>query len=81
LEAEIVLVFNTRKQAEAVAKAVSPDNRKIPPHLKIKTVVEGNRVRSIVKCKGKFESFLATIDDLLMCAQAADKSITAIRSK
>jgi hypothetical protein len=65
LQAKIQLSYRDEKTAEAIAKAVSPDNFKTPDGLKINTVKEKNKVITEVECDGKLATFTATIDDLL----------------
>jgi tRNA threonylcarbamoyladenosine modification (KEOPS) complex Pcc1 subunit len=78
LEATVTLEYPNEKVAEAIAKAVSPDNFKTPSGLKILTVREGNKVVTEIKCDGKLATFTATIDDLLFSASTAEKTLEAI---
>ena len=64
--------------AEAVASAVSPDNFKTPPGLKVKTIRKNTMVVTKIKFEGKLSTFTATIDDLLFCASTAEKTLCAI---
>jgi hypothetical protein len=75
LEAEITLKYDNAKDAEAVAKAVSPDNFKAPPSLSIETTSKGNKVVTYIKCKRKIPTLIATIDDLLFCVSTAEKTL------
>jgi hypothetical protein len=75
LEAEITLEYDDAKDAEAVEKAVSPDNFKAPPSLSIETTSKGNKVVTYIKCKRKIPTFTATIDDLLFCVSTAEKTL------
>ena len=75
MEAEVILEYKSEKTAEAIAHAISPDNFKTPTSLSIRTVQISNRVVTIIKSCGKFQTFLATIDDLLFCASTAEKTI------
>jgi tRNA(Ser,Leu) C12 N-acetylase TAN1 len=75
LEAEITLEYDDSKIAEAIAKAVSPDNFKTPKGLFIKTTRRANRVITRLNHNGKFSTFIATIDDLLFCASTGEKAI------
>jgi hypothetical protein len=79
LEAEIVMEYDDEKTAGAVAKAVSPDNFKTPKGLFVKTVREGKKVCSQIRCEEKFSTFIATIDDLLFCVSTAEKTLQATR--
>jgi len=75
LEAEIILEYDDAKTAEAIAKAVSPDNFKTPKGLSIKTTWKEGKVVTQIKCKRKLPTFIATIDDLLFCASTAEKTL------
>ncbi|MDI6690386.1 MAG: KEOPS complex subunit Pcc1 [Candidatus Bathyarchaeota archaeon] len=75
LEAKIVLEYDDEETAEAIAKAVSPDNFKTPTGLSIETVKEKNKVTTRIKCRRKLPTFIATIDDLLFCTSTAEKTI------
>jgi hypothetical protein len=79
LEAEIILEYSEAKIAEAVAKAVSPDNFKTPKGLSIKTTWKDNNVITTIKYEGKLATFIATMDDLLFCASTAEKTLQAIK--
>ncbi len=78
MEATVTLEYPNEKTAEAIAKAVSPDNLKTPPGLLINTKRESNKVVTQIACDGKLATFTATIDDLLFCASTAEKTLKAI---
>jgi len=75
LEAEIILDYEEAEIAEAIAKAVSPDNFKTPRGLSIKTTWKEKKVLTEIKCEGKLSTFIATIDDLLFCVSTAEKTL------
>jgi hypothetical protein len=79
LEAEIALEYDDARLAEAVAKAVSPENLKTPKGLSIKTARQARRVVTYIKYRGKLATFIATIDDLLFSASTAEKAIQTAR--
>jgi len=79
LEAEIKLSYQNKREAEAVAQAVSPDNVKVPSGLSVKTTKKGSKVFTNVKCKTKLQTFIATIDDLLCCVSIAEKAFLAAK--
>ncbi len=81
LEATITLEYDDEKTAEAVAKAVAPDNFKTPVGLSVKTVREGSRVVTEIRVEGKMATFIATIDDLLSCASTAEKAVRLVSGK
>ncbi|MEM2081258.1 MAG: KEOPS complex subunit Pcc1 [Candidatus Bathyarchaeia archaeon] len=75
MEAQITLEYSDERTADAVARAVSPDNFKVPSGLFVKTVLKGRLVLTEVKAEGSFATFLATIDDLLFCVSVAEKAL------
>ncbi|MCW4007642.1 MAG: KEOPS complex subunit Pcc1 [Candidatus Bathyarchaeota archaeon] len=79
LEAQITLEYGDEQTADAVAKAVSPDNFKAPSGLSIATARQGKLVLTEVKTEGSFATFLATIDDLLFCVSTAEKALRIIK--
>lgn len=79
MEAKIRLCYGNEREAEAVAKAVSPDNVKVPPGLTVETIIEQNEVLTRVECKTKLATFIATLDDLLSCVSVAEKSFAVAK--
>ena len=75
MQAEIVLDYQGKRTAEAIAKAVSPDNFKTPEGLSVSTVCIESTVVTTIKCHNGFGTFIATIDDLLSCASTAEKAL------
>jgi len=74
LEAEIRLCYKNEREAEAVAKAVSPDNVEVPSGLYVKTVRNGSEVHTTVECQTRLQTLIATLDDLLACVSVAEKT-------
>lgn len=81
LQATITLEYPDAKTANAVAKAVSPDNLNTPTGLKVNTVRDNCKVVTDITCEGKLSTFTATIDDLLFSALTAEKTLQAIRQQ
>ena len=79
MEAKIILSYKNEREAEAVAKAVSPDNVKVPHGLFVKTTRRGPKVFTTIECKTKLETFVATIDDLLSCVSVAEKAFSVAK--
>lgn len=75
MEAEVALEYNDKKTAEAVAKAISPDNTKTPQGMTIKTIQATGAVKTTIAIRGKLATLISTIDDLLCCASTAEKAI------
>lgn len=80
MEAEIRIDYKTEKEAEAVVKAVSPDNVKVPRGLNVKTIRHGKSTITKISCERKLETFIATIDDLLQASQVAENAVSAKRA-
>ena len=79
MEAEIKLSYKNEREAEAVAKAVSPDNVEVPPGLFVKTVRRGPQVFTTIECQTKLQTFIATIDDLLSCVSVSEKAFSVAK--
>ena len=79
MEAEIRLSYQNEREAEAVAKAVSPDNVEVPSGLYIKTVRIGSDVLTKVECQTRLQTLIATIDDLLACVSVAEKTFNVAK--
>ena len=80
MRAEITLTYRAVREAEAVARAVSPDNVKVPHGLFVKTTRRKNKVFTQIECKTRLQTFIATIDDLLACVSIAEKAFAAVKS-
>jgi len=65
--------------AEAVARAVSTDNVKVPKGLFVSTVRRGRKVITKIECETKLQTFVATIDDLLCAVSVAERAVSAIK--
>lgn len=79
MEAKITLSYKNDREAEAVAKAVSPDNVKVPAGLFVKTTRRGCKVFTTIECETKLQTFIATIDDLLSCVSIAEKAFSVAK--
>jgi hypothetical protein len=78
-EFQLTLSYKNESEAEAVAKAVSPDNIKVPLGLSVKTLRSGSKVFTTIECKTRLETFIATIDDLLSCVSIAEKAFSVAK--
>jgi len=81
LKAEISLSYKNVEEADAVAKAVSPDNVVVPKGLFIRTLRRRNKVFTKIECKTRLQTFISTIDDLLNAISIAEKSLSAIKNQ
>lgn len=80
MNAEISITYESDREAEAVARAVSPDNVEIPPGLSVKTTRRKNTVFTRIECETRFQTFIATIDDLLEYVSIAERAFSAVTS-
>ncbi len=79
MEAEITLTYEDEREAEAIARAVSPDNIEAPKGLFIETRAVGKSVKTYIKYSGgRVETFQSTIDDLLSCISTAEKTVSTV---
>lgn len=61
--------------SRAIARALGPDNLRLPKGLRVETRAVGRKVVSGVECEGRIETLLATLDDLLACTQTAENML------
>ncbi|MCJ7721581.1 hypothetical protein MUO98_04160 [Candidatus Bathyarchaeota archaeon] len=80
MEAEIRLSYKNEREAEAVSKAVSPDNVEIPLGLYVKTVRNGSEVNTKIECQTRLATLIATINDLLACVSVAEKTFKVAKN-
>ena len=79
LEAELSLAYDSEQEAEAVVKAVFPDNLKAPVGLKVQTRRNDDSLSAVVCCEKSLETFIATLDDLLACISVAEKALGSVK--
>ncbi|MDQ1280144.1 MAG: phosphoserine phosphatase [Thermoproteota archaeon] len=70
--AEIVFNYDDENEAEAIVKAVEPDNKSSPPGLIVKTTRKRRSVYTRVFSTKGVETLLATLDDLFSCIKVAE---------
>lgn len=80
METTIIVEYDDERTAEAVARAVSPDNHETPATLTIATIRKKNMVITTIEAKGTLATFVATIDDLLSSVSLAEKTLKEIQS-
>jgi len=81
VHADIILSYRTAREAEAVARAVSPDNVRVPVGLSVITERKGRKVLTKVVCETRLETFTATLDDFLSAVSVAERALSAIRNR
>ena len=67
--------------ARSLANSIEPDNLSAPPSVKIRTRTKGSIVISSVVCRKSLETLIATVDDLLVCMDAAHKTLDVIEDE
>ncbi len=72
IKATVVGVYENKRVARAIARAVAPDNEGLPPGFRVSTEQRGSTVRTEIEFDGRVETLLNTLDDLLACTQAAE---------
>ena len=80
MRATITLEYDNQQTAAAVADAVSPDNTITPAGLTVKTQQNGTCVVTDISLEGKIATLIATIDDLLESASAAEKALHVLKT-
>ena len=74
MQAEIRLIYKNEREAETVAKAISPDNIEVPQGLFIETTRKGSEVHTKIESQNRLQTLIATLDDLLACVSVAEKT-------
>jgi hypothetical protein len=75
LRAKITCFYSGEKISKAIARALGPDNLRLPKGLGVKTSALDKKVVSEVELDGRIETLLATLDDLLACTQTAENML------
>ena len=79
METEILLSYKNQREAQAITKAVSPDNVEVPSGLYVKTVRNDTEVLTTIECQTRLATLIATIDDLLACVSVAEKTFNVVK--
>ena len=80
MNAKIRVSFSNPREAEAVSKALQPDDAETPSYLKVSTVSKGRRIESNIICEGRLETLISTIDDILGSIVMVKKTLSATRT-
>ncbi len=75
LNAQIELSYSDEAVADAVFKAISPDNFKTPKDVRVNSIRKGTTVATTLEVESKVRTLIATIDDLLFCVSVAEKTV------
>lgn len=81
MRVSIVLRADSRREAEAIAGALDPDNAQVPKGMEIKTISKGSTVVTEIGFSGRIQTLLLAIDDLLKCAQTAELALKSLSFK
>jgi len=79
MKAKIRVSFSSPREAEAVSKALQPDDAEAPSYLKVQTTFKGRCVESNIVCEGKLETLISTVDDILGSIVTVKKTLSAAR--
>ncbi len=71
LRARVRCLCPDERAAEALARALSPDNVE-GRGVRLRTERRGRELVTTVRMRGRIETLLATLDDLLACTEAAE---------
>jgi len=76
---EIRREYGDCESPKRVMGALLPDNRGAPKRTRIEMHPEGESLVIVVSSDGVLQSFLRTVDDLLLCLQAAEGALKGSR--
>ena len=77
LEAELRFTYATKREAEAVNDAISPDNIKTPSGLQVETTRNHSNLLTHIRCEKSIETLISTLDDLVACISVAEQAFMA----
>jgi len=80
MKAKIKVSFSNPREAEAVSRALQPDDAETPSYLKVWTVSKGRYIESDIICQGRLETLISTIDDILSSVVMVKKTLSATRT-
>jgi len=77
-EADLTLHYPDEETAKAVAEAVRPDNYQAPEGMQINIKRRKTELDVHILCPKGVGSLIQTLDDLLGCLSAAEKTINSL---
>lgn len=77
-EAELTLRYPDEETARAVAEAVSPDNYQAPQGMEVSVQRKKAEIDVHIRCPKGVGSLISTLDDLMSCLAAAEKTIGGV---
>jgi tRNA threonylcarbamoyladenosine modification (KEOPS) complex Pcc1 subunit len=75
---QITLPYKDPETAASIQEATAPDNKETPPDITIHSTTKGTTLQITVIATTGMATLIATIDDLLSCIQAAEKTLQEI---
>ena len=78
IKTSITLIMGDR-EAESIASALEPDNKKTPQGLQVRAATQGRAIHLKITTVKGHRTMLATIDDLLSCTQVALATLNAVK--
>ncbi len=80
LNALIRLSYSDKTVADAVLRAISPDNLKTPSDVRVGSSRQDAQVTTTIVVESKIPTFIATIDDLLFCVSVAERTVATMNN-
>lgn len=74
----IQIKYKDSETARAIQKSITPDNLGAPDGMHIIASVNGNSLEIEIVSDRSIGSLVATLDDLLSCIQAAEKTLEKV---
>jgi hypothetical protein len=81
LKATIKIRHREARMSDSVARSLKPDNILAPPGVRVETRARGEITITTITCAKSLETFIATIDDLLLCMDAAERVLGEIEAE
>jgi len=78
MKAKIRVSLSNSREAEAVSKALQPDDEETPSYLKVSTISKGRYIESDIICQGRLDTVISTIDDILNNVVMVKKTLSAV---
>ena len=80
LEASVCIVYSCAREANSVARAVTPDNAETTQGMLLKVWNVESQLSTLLICEKSVKTFISTLDDLLACITVAEKTITSVKN-
>lgn len=77
IKARLRVQTGNLKTSQSIVRAIRPDNLGMKG-LRIREKADPNSAQFLVEYEGKIETFISTLDDILVCIQAASGTLIAI---